>query len=94
MQEYEADIFGLNAARQPDGEALVDLKLGDYRKLDPSPIEETIFLRPSQRTHPHHGRHAVEGGENVRAPSSRHQAGRSTMKQGLRRQVSGSGTRG
>ena len=44
MQEYEADIFGLNAARQPNGEALVDLKLGDYRKLDPSPIEEMIFF--------------------------------------------------
>jgi STE24 endopeptidase len=51
MQEYEADIFGLNAARQPDGEALVDLKLGDYRKLDPSPIEEMIFFdHPSGRT--------------------------------------------
>ena len=50
-QEYEADIFGLNAARQPDGEALVDLKLGDYRKLDPSPLEETIFYdHPSGRT--------------------------------------------
>jgi STE24 endopeptidase len=50
-QEYEADIFGLNAARQPDGEALVDLKLGDYRKLDPSPIEEMIFFdHPSGRT--------------------------------------------
>jgi len=51
MQEYEADIFGLNAARQPDGEALVDLKLGDYRKLDPSPLEEMIlFDHPSGRT--------------------------------------------
>ena len=51
MQEYEADIFGLDAARQPDGEALVDLKLGDYRKLDPSPIEEMIFFdHPSGRT--------------------------------------------
>jgi STE24 endopeptidase len=51
MQEYEADIFGLNAARQPDGEALVDLKLGDYRKLDPSPMEEMIFFdHPSGRT--------------------------------------------
>src|SRR5258708_39637683 len=30
-QEYEADIFGIDAARQPDGEALDDLKLGDYR---------------------------------------------------------------
>ena len=50
-QEYEADIFGLNAAGQPDGEALVDLKLGDYRKLDPSPIEEFIFFdHPSGRT--------------------------------------------
>ena len=50
-QEYEADIFGLNAAGQPDGEALVDLKLGDYRKLDPGPIEEFIFFdHPSGRT--------------------------------------------
>jgi len=50
-QEYEADIFGINAARQPDGEALVDLKLGDYRKLDPSPLEEMIFFdHPSGRT--------------------------------------------
>ncbi len=50
-QEYEADIFGLNAARQPDGEAAIDLKLGDYRKLDPGPIEEFIFFgHPSGRT--------------------------------------------
>ncbi|HMK21061.1 MAG TPA: M48 family metallopeptidase [Terriglobales bacterium] len=50
-QEYEADIFGLNAGRQPDGEAAVDLKLGDYRKLDPSPLEEFIFFdHPSGRT--------------------------------------------
>jgi len=50
-QEYEADIFGLNASRQPDGEAEVDLKLGDYRKLDPGPIEEFIFFdHPSGRT--------------------------------------------
>ena len=42
---------GINAARQPDGEALVDLKLGDYRKLDPSPLEEMIFFdHPSGRT--------------------------------------------
>jgi STE24 endopeptidase len=50
-QEYEADIFGLNASRQPDGEAAVDLKLGDYRKLDPGPIEELLFFdHPSGRT--------------------------------------------
>src|SRR5205823_8783828 len=34
-QEYEADIFGLNTSRQPDGEAETDLLLGEYRKLDP-----------------------------------------------------------
>lgn len=49
-EEYEADIFGLNAARQPDGEATVDLKLADYRKLDPGPIEEWLFYdHPSGR---------------------------------------------
>lgn len=51
IQEYEADIFGINAARQPDGEATVDLKLVDYRKLDPGPIEEMLFFdHPSGRT--------------------------------------------
>lgn len=50
-QEYEADIFGLNASRQADGEAAVDLKLGDYRKLDPGPVEEFMFFdHPSGRT--------------------------------------------
>ncbi|HMF76685.1 MAG TPA: M48 family metallopeptidase [Bryobacteraceae bacterium] len=50
-QEYEADIFGLNAARQPDGEAEVDLLLGEYRKLDPSPLEEFVFFdHPGGRT--------------------------------------------
>lgn len=49
-QEAAADLFGLNAARQPDAEALVDLKLADYRKLDPGPIEEFIFFdHPSGR---------------------------------------------
>lgn len=49
--EYEADIFGLNASRQPDGFATVALKLGEYRKLAPGPIEEFIFFdHPSGRT--------------------------------------------
>lgn len=51
MQEYEADLYGINAARQPDGEAEVDLLLGEYRKLDPGPWEEFIFFdHPSART--------------------------------------------
>jgi STE24 endopeptidase len=49
--EYEADMYGLNAARQPDAEANVDLLLGEYRKLDPGPLEEFIFYdHPSGRT--------------------------------------------
>jgi STE24 endopeptidase len=51
VNEYEADIFGLNASRQPDGFASAALKLGDYRKLEPGPIEELIFFdHPSGRT--------------------------------------------
>jgi STE24 endopeptidase len=49
--EFEADMYGLNAARQPDGEANVDLLLGEYRKMDPGPMEEFIFFdHPSGRT--------------------------------------------
>jgi STE24 endopeptidase len=44
-------MYGLNAARQPDGEANVDLLLGEYRKMDPGPVEEFIFYdHPSGRT--------------------------------------------
>jgi STE24 endopeptidase len=50
-QEFEADMYGFNAARQPDGEAEADLLLGEYRKLDPGPVEEWIFFdHPSGRT--------------------------------------------
>lgn len=50
-QEFEADLYGLNAARQPDGEAEVDVLLGEYRKLDPGPVEEFLFYdHPSGRT--------------------------------------------
>lgn len=50
-QEYEADVFGLNTARQPDGFAQIAIKLSEYRKLDPGPWEEKIFFdHPSGRT--------------------------------------------
>jgi STE24 endopeptidase len=42
--EYEADVFGLNAARQPEGFAEAALLLGEYRKLHPGPLEELIFF--------------------------------------------------
>lgn len=49
--EAEADIFGLNAAREPDGFAETALKLGEYRKLDPGPFEEWFFFdHPSGRS--------------------------------------------
>ena len=48
--EAEADHFGISASRQPDGFAQVALKLGEYRKIDPGPIEEWIFFdHPSGR---------------------------------------------
>jgi STE24 endopeptidase len=50
-QEYEADIFGLNASRQPDGFAAAALVLGEYRKMEPSKLEEFVFFdHPSGRT--------------------------------------------
>src|SRR6266480_1232884 len=50
VTEREADAFGINTAREPDGMAKVALKLGAYRKLDPTPLEEFIFFdRPSGR---------------------------------------------
>ncbi len=49
--EIQADMFGINAARKPDGFATAVLKLSNYRKLDPSPWEEAIFYdHPSAHT--------------------------------------------
>jgi STE24 endopeptidase len=49
--EYEADMYGLNAVRQPDAFAEVTVKLADYRKLSPGPLEEMLFFdHPSGRT--------------------------------------------
>ncbi len=50
LQEEEADTFGLNASRQPDGMAQVALEVAEYRKLNPGPVEEMIFFdHPSGR---------------------------------------------
>jgi STE24 endopeptidase len=50
VTEREADAFGINTSREPDGMAKVALKLGVYRKLDPTPLEEFIFFdHPSGR---------------------------------------------
>jgi STE24 endopeptidase len=49
-EEYEADMYGLNTSRQPDGFAQAAIHLGEYRKMNPGPIEEWIFFdHPSGR---------------------------------------------
>ncbi|WP_197076717.1 M48 family metallopeptidase [Hymenobacter terrenus] len=49
--EQEADVFGLNAAREPDAFAAVAMKLSEYRKINPAPLEEILFFdHPSGHT--------------------------------------------
>ena len=42
--EAEADMFGLNAARQPDGFAQAAVHLSEYRKMHPGAVEEAVFF--------------------------------------------------
>jgi STE24 endopeptidase len=52
--EHEADRYGLNASRQPDGFAQAAIHLGEYRKMSPGPVEEWIFFdHPSGRNRIH-----------------------------------------
>ncbi len=49
--ESDADAFGLNSAREPDGFALTAMKLSEYRKIEPGKIEEMLFYdHPSGAT--------------------------------------------
>lgn len=51
INEQEADMFGLNAARAPDGFARIAMKLSQYRKIEPNRLEEVIFFdHPSGHT--------------------------------------------
>jgi len=47
FNEVQADMFGLNAAREPDGFAEAAILLSEYRKMEPSLLEEVLFY-----THP------------------------------------------
>lgn len=50
-QESEADAFGLDVAREPDGFAGAAMKLSPYRKIAPGPLEEALFFdHPSGQT--------------------------------------------
>jgi STE24 endopeptidase len=52
--EHEADMYGLNASRQPDGFAQAAIHLGEYRKMNPGSAEEWIFFdHPSGRNRIH-----------------------------------------
>jgi STE24 endopeptidase len=52
--EAEADAFGLNAAREPNGFAMAAMRLSTYRKIHPGPLEEAIFYdHPSGYTRVH-----------------------------------------
>jgi STE24 endopeptidase len=42
--EGEADIFGLNTAREPYGFAMAAMRLSSYRKLEPTRLEEIVFF--------------------------------------------------
>ncbi|MEO8141949.1 MAG: M48 family metallopeptidase [Sphingomicrobium sp.] len=49
--ESEADAFGLMSAREPDGFAMTAMQLSEYRKIEPSALEEILFFdHPSGRT--------------------------------------------
>ncbi|EAQ96848.1 Zn-dependent protease with chaperone function [Congregibacter litoralis KT71] len=43
VQEYEADLFAINATQNPDAWAEVALLTAEYRKLEPSEFEENWF---------------------------------------------------
>ncbi|MGE3179798.1 MAG: M48 family metallopeptidase [Vicinamibacterales bacterium] len=49
--EHEADAFGLDAAREPQGFAGAAMRISDYRKIAPSRLEEMVFFdHPSGRS--------------------------------------------
>jgi len=50
VHEAEADNYGLNVSRQPDGFARVAMRLSEYRKISPGALERFIFYdHPSGR---------------------------------------------
>lgn len=51
VNESDSDAFGLDAAKEPDGFAKVAMRLSEYRKIEPGPIEEFLFFdHPSGAT--------------------------------------------
>jgi STE24 endopeptidase len=51
VAENQADAFGLEAAREPQGFASVAMRLASYRKIEPGRVEECVFFdHPSGRS--------------------------------------------
>ena len=51
VNESQADAFGLEVAREPDGFAATAMKLSEYRKIEPNALEEALFFdHPSGAT--------------------------------------------
>ena len=51
VDESQADAFGLDVAQEPDGFASAAMKLSEYRKIEPGPVEEMLFFdHPSGAT--------------------------------------------
>lgn len=71
--EHEADMYGLNASRQPDGFAQAAIHLGEYRKMNPGPAEEWIFFdHPSGRNRIHDAMQWKAENLQLFAPKSDH----------------------
>ena len=54
VHEAEADNYGINVSGQPDGFARVAMRLSEYRKISPGPLERFVFFdHPSGRDRVH-----------------------------------------
>ena len=71
--EHEADMYGLNASRRPDGFAQGAIHLGEYRKMSPGSLEEWIFFdHPSGRNRIHDAMRWKAENLQLFAPKSEH----------------------
>ena len=76
INESEADAFGLDAAREPDGFASIAMKLSEYRKIEPGAAGGGDVLRPSVGPDP--GAH----GDGLEGEASRRAAARTQRADG------------
>ena len=73
FHEEQADMFGVNVSREPDGFSEASVLLSEYRKMKPAPWEEFIFYdHPSGWTRIHNmmvwKAHEIEAGRLPNTP--------------------------